>query len=56
MASPSNGGIIGKSNKTSFGKCTQTSITATGTHTVQAGTRLINTAIVAGGGGGALGS
>ena len=57
MASPSgsaNGGIIGTTNKTSFGKNKITSGTASGpgTLTTQAGTRLVDTLIVAGGGGG----
>ena len=54
MASPSNGGILGVSNKTSFGKNTITSTTCTGstTLTTQPGTRVIKTLIVAGGGGG----
>ena len=47
-----NGGIIGKSNKSSFGKCTVTIKTSNGAITTQAGTRVIKTAIVAGGGGG----
>ena len=56
MASPSgsaNGGIIGASNKTSFGKNTITSITATGCHTTQEGTTLVDAFIVGGGGSGA---
>ena len=60
MASPSastNGGIIGVVNKTSFGKNTTTSITASGPTSpalaaTQPGTRLINALVVAGGGGG----
>ena len=48
----SNGGIIGKSNKASFGKCTVTSKTSTGSITLQPGTKLVDTLIVAGGGGG----
>ena len=44
-----NGGIIGKSNKTSFGKNTQTVHTSSGTKTFQPGTRVIKTLIVAGG-------
>ena len=51
----SNGGIIGKSNKTSFGKCTVTSKTSTGAITTQPGTRVVQASIVAGGGGGAAG-
>ena len=55
MASPAgsaNGGIIGKINQTSFGTCKVTTITATGTHTTQSGTRLVDGLLVAGGGGG----
>ena len=48
----SNGGVIGKTNKTSFGKCTVTSITSTGTITTQPGTGVVETLIIAGGGGG----
>ena len=60
MASPAgsaNGGIIGLSNKTSFGKDTLTSTTCTGSNTLttQPGTRLINTVVVAGGGGSGTG-
>ena len=63
MASPSassNGGIIGVSNTTSFGKNTQTTITASGPTSpalalTQPGTRVIQTLIVAGGGGGGAG-
>ena len=40
-----NGGIIGKSNKTSFGKCTVTTKTSSGDITTQPGTRVIQTAI-----------
>ncbi len=49
-----NGGIIGKSNKTSFGKCKQTVITSNtpSAVTTQPGTRVVKTLIVAGGGGG----
>ena len=46
-----NGGIIGVSNKTSFGKCTVTSKTSSGDITTQPGTRVVQTLIVAGGGG-----
>jgi len=58
MASPAgsaNGGIIGKLNQASFGKCTVTSTTPTGSSTVtlQPGTRIVDTLIVGGGGGGA---
>ncbi len=48
----SNGGIIGKTNKTSFGKCTVTTKTSSGTVTTQPGTRVVKTAIIAGGGAG----
>ena len=48
----SNGGIIGKINKTSFGKCTVTSKTSTGTFTTQPGTRVIDALLVGGGGAG----
>ena len=49
-----NGGVIGKTNRTSFGKCTVTSKTSSAPSavTTQAGTRLVNTVVVAGGGGG----
>ena len=47
-----NGGIIGKSNKTSFGKCTVTTKTSSGSVTLQCGTRIVQTAIIAGGAGG----
>ena len=47
-----NGGIIGKTNKSSFGKCTVTSKTSSGTFTTQPGTRLVDYLVVAGGGGG----
>ena len=57
MASPSgsqNGGILGVSNKTSFGKCTVTAKTSStpSAVTTQPGTRFIDTIIVAGAGGG----
>jgi len=39
MASPSNGGIIGKSNKASFRKGKITAITSTSTTTLQPGTK-----------------
>ena len=56
MGSP-NGGIVGVINPTSFGKCTVTSQTSSGTLTTQPGTRLANVAVIAGGGsGGNLGS
>ena len=48
----SNGGILGKINTTSFGKCTQTVKTATGNVCTQPGTRIANVLLVAGGGGG----
>ena len=47
-----NGGIIGKRNITSFGKCTQTAKTSTGNVCTQPGTRLAKVLIVAGGGSG----
>ena len=46
-----NGGVIGKTNKTSFGKNTQTVITSTGNVCTQPGTRFAQVLIVAGGGG-----
>ena len=52
MASPSNGGIIGKSNKVSFGKNLVTSTTATGCLALQAGTTVVEALIVSGGGSG----
>ena len=52
MGSP-NGGIVGVINPTSFGKCTVTSQTASGTLTTQPGTRIVDYLVVAGGGGGA---
>ena len=48
-----NGGIIGKRNVTSFGKCAQTTKTSTGNVCTQPGTRLAKVLIVAGGGSGA---
>ena len=45
----SNGGIIGKKNPTSFGKCKQTVHTSSGTKTFQPGTRAVKALIVAGG-------
>ena len=55
MASPSNssqnGGILGVSNNTSFGKCKVTEKTSTGTLTTQVGTRIASTLVIAGGGG-----
>ncbi len=47
-----NGGVIGKTNKSSFGKGTVTSKTSTGAVTTQPGTRIVKTLVVAGGGGG----
>ena len=47
-----NGGVIGKTNKTSFGKCTVTTKTSDGTLTTQPGTRVVRIVNVAGGGGG----
>ena len=47
-----NGGVIGKVNNTSFGKCTVTTKTSSGTLTTETGTRVIQSLIVAGGGGG----
>ena len=51
-----NGGLIGKRNVTSFGKCTVTSHTSTGTKTFQPGTRTVETLIISGGGGGGPGA
>ena len=45
-----NGGVIGKTNKTSFGKNTQTVKTSSGSVTTQSGTRVVQSLIVAGGG------
>ena len=50
-----NGGLIGKRNVTSFGKCKVTSITSTGNHTTQPGSKLAEAIIVAGGGAGGPG-
>jgi hypothetical protein len=52
----SNGGIIGKTNKASFGKCTVTSKTSSGSLTTQPGTAVVNVAIVGGGAGGNSGN
>ena len=52
-----NGGIIGKTNKSSFGKCTVTTFTSScscGT-TFQPGTRIVQALIAAGGAGGGKG-
>ena len=45
MGSP-NGGIIGVINPTSFGKCTVTSVTASGPLTTQPGTRVASIAAI----------
>ena len=50
-----NGGIIGVSNKASFGKGKVTSKTSSGCLTLQPGTRIAKTVIVGGGGGGNAG-
>ena len=47
-----NGGILGVTNNTSFGKNTVTEKTSSSTVTIQPGTRLIDATIVAGGGSG----
>ena len=47
-----NGGIIGKINQSSFGKCTTTSKTSTSSLTLQSGTRQVQALLVAGGGAG----
>ena len=49
-----NGGLIGKTNKTSFGKNTVTTKTSSGDISTQTGTTLIDYLVVAGGGGGGL--
>ena len=41
-----NGGILGKVNKTSFGKNKITSTTSTGNFTTQPGTTVLNVAVV----------
>jgi len=46
-----NGGIIGKRNATSFGKCIVTSKTSSGNVCLQSGTRVVSVAVIAGGGG-----
>ncbi len=51
-----NGGVIGKANKTSFGKCKVTSKTSSGDITTQPGTRLVETLVVGGGGGSGTGN
>ena len=48
----SQGGLIGKINKTAFGKNKVTKTTATGTFTTQPGTTKLTYTIIAGGGGG----
>ena len=48
----SQGGVIGKVNPTSFGKCKVTTTTGTGTFTTQPGTTKLDYVIVGGGGGG----
>ena len=50
-----NGGVIGKTNKSSFGKNTVTSKTSSGCITAQSGTRVIDYLVIAGGGGGGAG-
>ena len=55
MAQPSgslNGGIIGASNKTSFGKGRITEKTSTGTITTSPGTAVVQALIIGGGGAG----
>ena len=47
-----NGGIIGPVNLSSYGKCTVTNKTSTGTVTTQPGTRVVQALIIAGGGAG----
>ena len=44
-----NGGIIGKSNKASFGKCKVTNKTSTGVITTQPGTTVAQVINIAGG-------
>ena len=51
----SQGGIIGKVNNTSFGKCKVTAVTATGNFTTQPGTGVVLSAVIAGGGMGGIG-
>ena len=52
-SSSGNGGVIGKVNSSSFGKCTVTTKTSTGNVTAQPGTTLIDAFVVGGGGAGA---
>ena len=47
-----NGGIIGKKNTASFGRCTVTSTNSSGNLTTQNATRVSNVVVIAGGGGG----
>ena len=51
-----NGGITGKRNVASFGKCKVTVKTSSGNLCTQPGTRLVKALIVAGGGGGGRGT
>ena len=51
-----NGGLIGKRNVTSFGKCTVTTFTSNGNICTQAGTRVVHAKILAGGAGGNTGN
>ena len=48
----SQGGIIGKVNKTSFGKNKVTTVTCTGNYCAPSGVNKIDVAIISGGGGG----
>ena len=48
----SNGGVIGKKNNTSFGKCAVTTQTSTGCVTLNPGTSVVDLLVVAGGGAG----
>ena len=52
----SNGGIIGKINKASFGKCAVKVVTGSGTSPVSPGTKIVNVLAVGGGGGGGQGA
>ena len=52
----SNGGIIGKSNQASFGKCAVKVVTGSGTSPVSPATKQVNVLAVAGGGAGGQGS
>jgi len=51
-----NGGLIGKRNVTSFGKCVVTVVTSTSTSPVSPSTKQVNVLAVAGGGGGGQGA